>query len=171
MNSRLDAIERSQEEIKAGLQMLLRSTYLHTILAPNEGPRQQPAAQVHRRNWLPGMSLRMIISKAAMEKDCNVYDWFFKWGLRLPLSWGRVLTGRMRVLGSWPSRPMLCLRQQNIIPYDSVIIEACKTNDISTIQKLFATGQARPNDTTPENLTLLRVGSLSVVKIPLATSY
>ena len=153
MNSRLDAIERSQEEIEAELQMFQRFACLSTFPASNERPGRQLAAQVHRRSWLPGMGLRMIVSRTVMENDHNMYDWFFKQSLRLPLSWGYVLTGRIRVLGLWPSRPMLCIKQQNIIPCDSVIIEACKNNDMSTIRKHFTTGQARPNDTTLESLT------------------
>jgi hypothetical protein len=157
MNSRLDVIERTQEEIETDIQILQRFTYLYSFGASDEGLSQQPAAQIHRWNWLLGMSLRVIVSRSTRYKDRNIYDWFFKWRLGLPLSWGHVFTGRMRIFGSWPSCPMLCLRQQNFISCESAIIKSCDKNDLSAIQELFARGQARPNDTSTENLTLLRV--------------
>lgn len=170
INSRLDVIEKNQDEIEAGIQYLTVAC-LYNFQASDEGLSQQPAAQIYRWNWLHGMCLRLIVSRSTRNKDRDIYDWFFKWRLGLPLSWSHVVTGRMRIHESWPSCPMLCLRQQNIIPCDSIVIKACENNDVSAIQELFARGQARPNDTTVKNLTLLRVRHHLTSKIPFTILY
>jgi hypothetical protein len=172
MNLRLDAlerhqddIERQQEEIAADLKIVQTFACLYSFAASNEGLSRRAAAQIYRWDWLLGMSVRLIVSKHTRDKDRNIYHWFFKWPLMLPMRCSHVLTGHLRVLGSWPNRPVLALSSQNVIPNESAIIEAFKNNDLTSICELFARGQARPNDTTPENLTLLRVSfSVSLIE-------
>ena len=47
---------------------------------------------------------------------------------------------------------------KNVVPEDLKIMAACKTGDIVSVKELFRTGQASPNDVTPENSSPLRVG-------------
>lgn len=58
----------------------------------------------------------------------------------------------------WPTfsieRMMRC---QNIISPDSEIVQACKNGDFRCVQRLFANGQANPNDITESQWPLLDV--------------
>jgi hypothetical protein len=51
------------------------------------------------------------------------------------------------------------LTVKNVVPEKSKIITACKTGDIISVKELFRTGEASPNDVTPENSSPLRVSS------------
>ena len=57
-----------------------------------------------------------------------------------------------------PFFPKLRLRPQNIVPNDAEIIRACEAGDITSIQRMFITREANPNDRTTDDLTVLRVG-------------
>lgn len=85
----------------------------------------------------------------------NKYNFFFRW----PIFWSKVLNGRIE--SSWPSWPSLSiyalLRIQNVVPNDSVTVVACLQDDVTVLRSLCLTGKAHPNDTTPDNLTLLYV--------------
>jgi len=84
--------------------------------------------------------------------------------LRWTLGRWMIVTCRMRFF--WPLWSPPLFGYHAIIPRNSAIVEACCSNDLSAIQCLFASGDARPNDTTDENLTLLRV-SLSILLLQL----
>ncbi|KAI1455852.1 ankyrin [Annulohypoxylon moriforme] len=46
---------------------------------------------------------------------------------------------------------------RNLIPANSAIVEACENGDSDGVRRLLDLGVARPNDTTPDNRTLLGV--------------
>ncbi|KAH7317244.1 ankyrin repeat-containing domain protein [Rhexocercosporidium sp. MPI-PUGE-AT-0058] len=128
--------------------------------------RQSPriSASIHRFMWLVyylGINASLVISRDYYH---STYSMRFRW----PILWGRVLRGHMNIKEGWPSALSMTLCPQRIVPLDSEIVKACKSNDIPRIQDLFASGQAHPNDMVPGNLTLLRfairAGHLSAVK-------
>lgn len=96
------------------------------------------------------------------SKGRSKYDIFF----RMPLFWAKVLN--CRIESSWPSWPGLSiyplLRIQNIVSKDSSAIAACLQDDVSELRSLFSMGNAHPNDTALDNLTLLYV-NLSLLTI------
>jgi hypothetical protein len=49
------------------------------------------------------------------------------------------------------------IKLKNVVPEDSLIIEACKRGDVIMVRDLFRTGRASPDDITPENSNPLRV--------------
>lgn len=49
------------------------------------------------------------------------------------------------------------IKVKNIIPEDSVIFEACKQGNAQLVRQLFRSGEASPNDITPQNSNPLRV--------------
>lgn len=53
------------------------------------------------------------------------------------------------------------LSVKNVVPEDSTIMTACKQGDVVSVKELFRTGQASPNDVTPQNSSPLRVSALS----------
>lgn len=105
------------------------------------------------RNCL-GISVSMIVSRVKGRDKCTVF-------LRWPMFSSKILNGR--IISSWSSwlSPSidLCLRVHNTVPADSIIVEACRRNDVLSIRELFLSGKAHPHDTTPDNLTLLYVCS------------
>lgn len=67
-----------------------------------------------------------------------------------------------RISSSWSRAfclPLLrpCFRVQNTVSANSEIVRACCEKDVSTINELVTSGEAHPNDTTEDNLTLLYV--------------
>jgi hypothetical protein len=64
---------------------------------------------------------------------------------------------RMKILPTGPCWPHVTFPVQNIVPEDSAVVRACRIGDLSTVQQLLSQGKAHPNDTTSENLTILRV--------------
>ena len=52
------------------------------------------------------------------------------------------------------------LTVKNVVPEDSIIMTAAKRGDMITVRELFQTGQASPNDVTPQNSNPLRVSPL-----------
>ncbi|KAH7330013.1 ankyrin repeat-containing domain protein [Rhexocercosporidium sp. MPI-PUGE-AT-0058] len=137
----------------------------YTLAIAHPRSNRYVGSKIHWSKWLNryfGMKASLIVSRGDFH---NTYTMFFRW----PLIWTRVITGRMTIHGLWPNRLSMSLRPLQIISYESPIIEACKNNDLGVIQELFATDKAHPNDTTPDNLTLLRfairAGHDAVVKI------
>ena len=49
------------------------------------------------------------------------------------------------------------IKVKNIVPEDSLIINACKAGDVILVRELFRAGKASPNDITPDNSNPLRV--------------
>jgi hypothetical protein len=104
-----------------------------------------------------GITAGMIVYKS----DGKIkYKVFFRW----PIFRSKVLNGRIE--SSWPSWPSLSicplLRIQNIVSNNSSAIEACLQDDVPALRSIFLAGEAHPNDTTADNLTLLYVNSLSL---------
>ncbi|KAH8594112.1 ankyrin repeat-containing domain protein [Bisporella sp. PMI_857] len=130
-------------------------------------------ALVHKfDNWLTnyfGIDAIFIVSK---DDHKNVYSAYVKWHF----SGSCILNGSFT--SSWPTWPELAVRSkfrvQNIVPADSEIVKACSLADgidvalLNKIKELFSSGKAHPNDTTPDNLTLLRFavrgGNFELVK-------
>lgn len=124
--------------------------YLHSLLPTQIHPL---AAKVHQCDWLArylGITAYLIMSR---DYSYNKHSITIRW----PLLWALVFMGRMSFYGFWPTSLSVSLRPQAIIPTGSELIEACKANDVQTLQTLFASGRAHPNDVTPDNLTPLRV--------------
>jgi hypothetical protein len=127
-----------------------------TILASSQ--RCEPITEARVAQWNTriseylGVNVYWIVSKVEGKNRYNVF-------LRWPTIWSRVLNGR--IISSWPSWPSLSIypsfKVQNIIQTDSLIVRACRRNDLQSIQELFSSGRAHPNDTTSENRTLLYV--------------
>jgi hypothetical protein len=124
-------------------------------------------ALVHKfDNWMTnylGIDLSLIVSR---DERRNVYNAHFRWPLKgaLVLDWS--------LTSSWPTWPQFTFRSkfrvQNIVPADSEIVKICSRADrinddsLSQIRELFLSGKAHPNDTTPDNLTLMRVCYVSL---------
>jgi hypothetical protein len=110
-------------------------------------------------NWMAnylGLDVSIIISR---DERRNVYSAYFRWPLK------GVWTLNWSLTSSWPTWPQLTIRSkfrvQNIVPADSEIVKTCSLriddNSLIKIRELFSSGKAHPNDTTPDNLTLMRV--------------
>jgi hypothetical protein len=143
-------LSRHQQKLQADIYKL-RCLFNLAIVEGRVNSRA--VTTIYNCKWLKaylGINASLIISSDQPRSNLRI---IFRW----PLRWAVVLTGRMRMFGLSPTVPVISLRRQNIIPQCSLIIHACKNNDISTMRELFATNHAHANDTTLENLTLLRV--------------
>jgi hypothetical protein len=135
-----------------------------SLLLLSSRQRRPPTlnALVHKfDNWMTnylGLDASLIISR---DERRNVYSAYFRW----PLKGAWVLSGSLT--SSWPTWPELSIRSkfrvQNTVPADADIVKACSIADriddtsLIKIKELFSSGKAHPNDTTPDNLTLMRV--------------
>jgi hypothetical protein len=102
-------------------------------------------------NYL-GADASLISYKASGE---NRYKAFLRW---------RVLRSTVlssSIASTWPSWLSWSLYSrfdfQNILPVDSIAVEACCRNDVPLVREVLSSGKARPNDKTTENHTLLHV--------------
>jgi hypothetical protein len=99
-----------------------------------------------------GMNVLLIASEVDGKIQYSIH-------IRWPLVGTKVLNGR--ISSSWRSwftpsiRPNF--RVQNIIPLTSEIVKACCNGMDSKVNELLLSGEAHPNDTTENNLTLLYV--------------
>ena len=122
-----------------------RDEHLHSMLSFISSTIGWPITQVS-----------IIISR---DERRNIYSAYFRWPLKgvWILNWS--------LTSSWPTWPQLTIRSkfrvQNIVPADSEIVKTCSLriddNSLIKIRELFSSGKAHPNDTTPDNLTLMRV--------------
>ena len=135
-----------------------------SLLLASSRQRRPPTlnALVHKfDNWMTnclGLDASIIISR---DERRNVYGAYFRW----PLKGAWVLKGSFT--SSWPTWPEFTIRSkfrvQNIVPADSEVVKTCSLADridggsLIKIKELFSSRKAHPNDTTPDNLTLMRV--------------
>ena len=134
-----------------------RNTVFKDSLVNKLHIRERRTAQVHHWKWLArilNIKSGVIISKA---KDRRTWKFFTRWSLRLPLGLSQVVIGQMTIQNCLLSLPKLVLRPQNVISYDSEIIQACQLCDTKKLREILETKQAHPNDRTPDDLTVFRV--------------
>ena len=120
--------------------------------------RERKTAQVYQWDWsakFPGIKLGVILPQLRVRKMFKV---FAKWNVKLPFGLSQIVRAQLNVQDYFPSIPKLSLRPRRIISVDSEIILACEASDILKIQDLLTSRQAHPNDRTPDNLTVFRVG-------------
>ena len=99
-------------------------------------------------------------------KDQSMSTIFARWSLVLPFGLSLVITAQLLFQNGFLCFPKMGLRSQSIVPNDSEIIRACEAGDITRIQGIFKTRQARPNDRTTDDLTVLRVGAQAFPYFP-----
>ena len=122
--------------------------------ALDTGHARRLISQKYEWKWLRkfvGLHASLVILKDEKGGTSRLF-------LRLPTSWTRLLMLRMKILPTGPCWPRVTFPVQNVVPEDSAIVRACRIGDLSTVQQLLSQGKAHPNDTTSENLTILRVG-------------
>ena len=147
----------------------LKTRPLHPMVAPTAQfssqfyIREPRRAGVHRWDWLArylGLKSDIIVSKIEDHTSISI---FARWPLELPFRLGHTVTGQMLWQSAFPSILKLGLSPQNTIPRDSEIITACQKGDMLKIREILTTKQVHPNDRTPDNLTVFRVGRLAVL--------
>lgn len=60
---------------------------------------------------------------------------------------------------TWSLLPHSMLSVGALVPEESPIMSACKRGDLSAVQQLFQSYQARPDDVTPENRTTMKAST------------
>ena len=106
-----------------------------------------------------GLKLGVIRSE---NKEGDSWNFRARWPLKLPFRLGCVITAHTVIRGSLLSLPTFGLRPQSTVSTDSAIIKACQTSDVPWLQGILETRQGHPNDRTPDDLTVFRVGRKSV---------
>lgn len=124
-----------------------------TLIIPPQQRNNLSETRVHRwRSCYFGMNVDLVVSQFDGQNLHNVI-------LRCLISSNKVLKGRIQTLRPpWPSLLIYpCFGIQNIVPSDSSIVEACRQGSTAGIKELISSGQAHPNDTTVDKITVLHV--------------
>jgi hypothetical protein len=96
------------------------------------------------------------------KNDRCAYDTYIQLPVPLPFGLRQAMICHLAFDGYWPSLPRIRLRQQRIIPSDSEIILACSNGAIPRAEMILRSGDAHPNDRTPDNITVFRVSHSNV---------
>lgn len=151
---------KQNEELKDSvrcLQLCKNVNFIHKLVS-SPYIRERRASRIYQPKFLGrllGLKLGIILSQARDRSALNISA---RWPLKLPFGLGQVITGQLLLRNGIPSLPRMGLTPQNVIPKDSEIIKACEECDIQRIQEILMTKQAHPNDRTPNEHTVLRVG-------------
>lgn len=128
------------------------------------------------KSWLYFLGIEAVLSMYGNDYQ-TTYN--FSWRCRLHRLLGLKLVSldlrlrRFPIAGLGLSFIAGGLSVKNIVPEDSTIMTACKKGDVLSVRELFRTGQASPNDVTPQNSSPLRYaienGSQELVQTILAS--
>jgi hypothetical protein len=151
-------MKENQEKMHANLMRLSQDVnFRHLPLQAMRRPvilPQKPASSKVRCSTMTKWLLTprvMLLYYCSNKQTQNRYSLFF--GAILPMS--KVILIRWTCSHIFDISPSL--KFQNIIPTSSKIVEACKNGDVATVQKIFMSREACPNDVTDTNHTLLMV--------------
>jgi hypothetical protein len=124
---------------------------------PHEGIDFWTSLKYLEKSWLRFLGIEAVVSVYGNDYQ-TTYDFYARQSLfGLKVFCLDLCIRRFPLAGLGISIVSSGIKVKNIIPEDSLIIEACKKGDVISVRELFRTGQASPDDVTPENSNPLRV--------------